>query len=382
MVLNGKAQTKEILTHGFMLDEQKQKMSKSVGNVVSPEQLLQKYGRDILRLWIASADYENDLACSDQWLNNTAEAYRKIRNTCRFMLSNLYDFDINNDMVEVENLHPLDQYALATLFDLNNQIHEAYKAHKFSQVFHLISNYCTTDLSALYLDIVKDRLYLEKPNSTLRRSAQTALYQILDTLTRLVAPILSFTAEELSDHYQKDKTKSIHLQNFSEVLDIWGILGDRHVPELPSRGLMVINTGDYAMFGIKMNNAWVLLKELRDAVLKFIEAQRTAGNVKHSLEAKVSLAFDKDSEQFKALTEFFIALDERKIDVVRFLRDWFIVSELEFLEDATRLAQAEGSNWIWASVQHVQGDKCPRCWQWEEFKTQELCSRCRKVVQE
>jgi len=191
---------------------------------------------------------------------------------------------------------------------------------------------------------------------------------------------LSFTAEEIYGHYAKNKKESIHLQNFAEVVDAWGVLGANHV-NIPEQGLLVVNTADYAMYGLRMNNAWEVMKELRGLVLKFIEEQRTAGNVKHSLEAKVTLHFDKDHPQFKIFTEFLAQLGP-DTDSVRFLRDWFIVSQLEVVECGAGLSKVDDSSWVAVKVEHAPGIKCPRCWQWEETsQPTHLCGRCQKVLQ-
>ena len=202
VVLDDKAPMKEIMTHGFVVDEKGHKMSKSLGNVVSPQELIDQMGTDGLRLWVSSLDLSGDAVVSQVLLRNVAEVYRKIRNTSRFLLSNLYDFSIEKDAIPVNKLRAIDQYALYELSRLDSNVLQAYAAYDYTAVFHLLSNYCSVNLSAFYLDIVKDRLYVEAASGYERRSAQTACWYILDTLTKLTAPILSFTAEAVSDHYQ------------------------------------------------------------------------------------------------------------------------------------------------------------------------------------
>ena len=205
MVLHGKAPMEIILTHGYTVDKDGRKMSKSLGNVVAPQDMIKKMGTDGLRLWAASVDYGGDLLVSDVVVDNVIQVGRKIRNTCRFLLSNLYDFNIKKDALPLDQLLPIDQYALQQLFEVQQSIRAFYEEYNLSAVFHELADYCTVSLSSFYLDIVKDRLYVEKSDGELRRSTQTACWYILDTLTRLMAPVMSFTAESVSDHYQQDK---------------------------------------------------------------------------------------------------------------------------------------------------------------------------------
>jgi len=352
MVVHDQAPMRTILTHGFIVDENKHKMSKSLGNTVAPNEIMQKYSRDILRLWVASADYEGDIVISEKLLQNVAEIYRKIRNTCRFLLSNLYDFDITKDAVHVDQMMALDRYALAQVSSVYEKVMQSYEKYHLTGVVHSINNYCTKDLSAVYLDILKDRLYVEKADSLQRRSAQTVMYHILHTLTQLMAPILSFTAEDLSDHYQKGAKTSIHLQDMAAPQADW---------------LMLEAT----------SKQWALLEEMRDAVLKMIEVQREQGVVKHSLEAQVTMFIDPASEQHKTLQAFLSRLKE---DSNRFFIDWFIVSQVAFAQSATGLEQS-AAPWLSGLVQHAAGVKCPRCWHWNETQHEkQLCQRCENVV--
>src|SRR5205085_3662947 len=205
MILEEKPCMKAIVTHGFTVDEHGKKMSKSLGNVVSPQEMVERLGTDGLRLWAASIDITGDAVVSDILLKNVQEVIRKIRNTCRFLLSNINDFDFKRDEVSLEKMQTIDKYALQELFELYEEIIHSYEEYNFTRIFHLLGTYCAVNLSAFYLDIIKDRLYVEKKDGRLRRSAQTVCFIMLDTLTKLMAPILSFTAEQLSDHYQKDK---------------------------------------------------------------------------------------------------------------------------------------------------------------------------------
>jgi len=352
MILNEQAQAKQILTHGFVVDEKGHKMSKSIGNVIYPQDVMNKLSRDILRFWVSSSDYEGDIIISDQVLKNVTEVYRKVRNTCRFMVSNLYDFDIEKDAIEFDKMIKVDQFALAKLFQVNKKIRQDYQGYNFASVFHTLNNYCANDLSAGYLDLAKDRLYVEKADGLLRRSAQTVIYNILDTLTKLMAPILSFLAEEVSDFYQKDKKETIHLQQFATCPDVWG-----------------------------KSNIQTLggLEEIKDVVLKSIEQQREAGVVKHSLEAKVTIYFDSKIEKLSIVQKFIKDL-EQKEDVTRFFKDWFIVSQVEFTDSSDGLQQTSLPG-VFVKAEHADGVKCPRCWQWSsQAGDDDLCPRCIDVL--
>lgn len=352
MVLSGHAPMWAILTHGFTVDENKRKMSKSLGNVIAPQEVITKYSRDILRLWVASVDYEGDVVVSEKLFANVAETYRKIRNTCRFLISNLYDFDVTKDAVDIKDMLALDQYAMAQLHKIAQKIRTAYAEYHFSTVVQTLNNYCTNDLSAQYLDILKDRLYVEKADGKLRRSGQTVLYHILDVLTHLMSPILSFTAEELADFYQPKTRQSIHLQQFVSTFDV---------------------------STIRMDGAWNVLEQMRDAVLKAIERKREENLVKHSLEAQLTIFIDKTSDEGALLDRFIKELPGRE-DVTRFFKDWFIVSQVTVVEKNTGLAATE-LPWLMVSAAHADGVKCPRCWQWEATThTDMLCARCGSVL--
>ncbi|MCF7800260.1 isoleucine--tRNA ligase [Candidatus Babeliales bacterium] len=361
MILNKKAPTDAFLTHGFTVDEKGHKMSKSLGNVIAPEKLVSKFSRDILRLWVASSDYQNDIAISENILKNTSEIYRKIRNTCRFMISNIYDFDKDKNSVDFDNLLKIDQIAFANLCELNQKVLNYYQEYNFAAVVQALNNYCANDLSALYLDIIKDRLYIEKADSNLRRSAQTVMYNILDSITRLMAPVLSFLAEEISDFYQKDKKESVHLQDFVNF---------EH---------NLINLKKVLEKNI-LHKTWQTLSDMRDAVLKVIEEKRVAGLVKHSLEAKVKVYLDNSSEQAKEIKKLITELETKSQDANRFFKDLFIVSQFEFV-DSDKGLEKTNFNWIFVGVEHADGVKCPRCWQWSKADSSNgLCSRCEKVL--
>jgi isoleucyl-tRNA synthetase len=384
MVLEQSPCMKTILTHGFTVDEKGRKMSKSIGNVVSPAQMIEKLGVDGLRLWVASVDCSGDIVVSDTSMNNAQEVFRKIRNTARFLLSNLYDFDFEQDAIALDQLRAIDVYALQRLFEVNREVIKFYAQHDYTAIFHALANYCAVDLSAFYLDIIKDRLYVEKADGLNRRSAQTVCWYILDTLTHLLAPILSVTAEQLSDNYQKNKKESIHLQTFKVVPNPWEILGmektEGQVPlafsKLPVSHVLenITKTG----YMIKQEECWQVALLARSALLKAIEAKREVGLIKHSLEARVALFIDPEHETLRLLLDLLNNLhDQTPQD---FLREFLIVSQVELATEKDGL-EATILSGLYASVTTARGVKCPRCWQWEETKhPQGLCTRCAAIV--
>ncbi len=385
MILEETPCTKTIVTHGFTVDAQGRKMSKSLGNVVSPGEMIEKLGTDGLRLWASTIDNAGDAVVSEVLLKNVQEVFRKIRNTCRFLISNINDFDISKDAVLVERMHVIDQYALQELFVLNQEVLQAYDEYNFTRVSQLLSNYCSVTLSAFYLDIIKDRLYVEKNDGIARRSAQTVCYAILDTLTKLMAPILSFTAEQLSDEYQKNKTDSIHLQQFAVVENVWETLAQRkYVAQPDAIGRRTFTETMYKVEEIGSRHAqedvWEILKDVRSSLLKAIELQREKHIVKHSLEAQVTLYLDPTAEHYKQINDFFVMLEDKGEAVEDFLREFLIVSQCTIAHDATNLEETELQG-LFARVEHAAGKKCPRCWQWDiTSDPDDLCRRCQKIV--
>ncbi len=347
LVLEQQACMRRIVSHGYTVDEKGRKMSKSLGNVVAPDEIVQKLGTDGLRLWVASMGNEGDLVVSPVVLANVAEVYRKIRNTCRFLLQNLYDFDIEKDAVALQNLLPFDQYALGTLAQVHEQLLGHYQEYRTTGNFHAWADYCAQELSAFYLDIVKDRLYVEGAQSHQRRSAQTVLWHILDTLTRNMAPVLSFTAEHLSDFYQKDKKSSIHLQSFADTT---------HFAQLRAQ-----------------EPVWNFLKAVRAVVLKAIEVQREQGVIKHSLEAAVTLYIAPHYyEEYPVLRELVVA--------PRLLREFFIVSHVDLRDVSDNLPESAMKG-VSTQAYGAPGTKCPRCWNFEvEVDERGLCTRCAPLM--
>lgn len=359
MVTNDLPPMKTILTHGFTVDEKGRKMSKSIGNVVAPQDMIDELGTDGLRLWVSSIDASGEAVVSKVLIANVKEVYRKIRNTSRFLISNLYDFDITKDAVAIDQLQEIDAYGLQELYKLQHKVLKLYAAMDFTGIFHLFGDYVSADLSSFYLDIIKDRLYVEKANGHKRRSAQTACWYILDTFTRLMAPILSFTAEQLSDHYQKNKTESIHLQQFA-TLDAL-------------RSLCTMTD----LAAQEHNQLWAGLKAMRSAMLKAIEQLREKGLIKHSLEAQVHFYADPTSNAAQQLLELSRKLAQKDQLLEEFFQEFLIVSQIHIFEEKQDDMQPTQVDGLYVHVTQAAGVKCPRCWQWQESASaDQLCGRC------
>jgi isoleucyl-tRNA synthetase len=337
------------LTHGFVVDGQGRKMSKSVGNTVSPEQIIKQYGAEILRLWVASSDYRDDVRLSDQILKGLSEGYRKIRNTLRYALSNLYDFDPAQHPVADAQLLPLDRWAKARTADLVARVRKAYEAYEFHLVYHSVVDFCAMDLSAIYFDVLKDRLYTAKADSLTRRSAQTVLYRLTKDLLRVLAPVMSFTAEEAWAELPGQKAASVFLADFpegSEAAD----------PEL--------------------TRTFDKLLAVRAAVQGLLEVARQAKVIGASLEARLTLH----------------ATDEARAFLQQHLHElpgYFIVSQVALVDEPPEggqplsLGAAFGAPaQVWAKVDRALGQKCPRCWAWSQKVGEgtEVCEKCQAAL--
>jgi isoleucyl-tRNA synthetase len=381
LATRGRAPYESVLTHGFTLDGRGRKMSKSLGNTVAPQDIIKKHGAEILRLWVSAEDYREDVRISDEIINRLVEAYRRLRNTARFLISNLYDFDPATDAVAHEDLDELDRWILHRTQVVLSRCREAYEKYEFHVVFHTLNNFCAVDLSAQYLDIVKDRLYCEGARSKDRRAAQTTLYSILDVLVHLLAPILSFTAEEIWS-YMPDKARrpgSVFLS---------------HLPE-PDTNLVDRELAD----------KWDRLFNVRSEILKALEFARNGGIIGHSLDAEVIVYSNGDKEE--PVLKSLMSGDTQKAE------DVMIISQLaspngekpQFLwelEEARR-AGMEGASaqildggrtgWGYYSkmldsiiaVFQAQGGKCKRCWKYEKeveenSADKEVCPRCAAVL--
>ncbi len=354
IMIKGEAPMRAIITHGFTVDEKGRKMSKSLGNVVAPQQVIDSVGTDGLRLWVASVGLEGDALLSDRLLQNVGQVYRKIRNTSRFLLQNLYDFDFARDAIVPERLEPFDRYAIRQLLLLQQRVLQAYKQGNPTAVYNLLNEYCTVEVSSFYGDVVKDRLYCEKADGLLRRSAQTTFWYILDTMVRLAAPIMSFAAEQVADYYQPSGRTSIHMQRFADLAVL-------------EKLFVGVDLGEY-------DAQWQLFKEMRSSVLKLIEAKRAEGVLGHSLEAAILLA---PSSSLKGLTV--------AGDLSVFLPMFFIVSSVAIQESTDGLVST-GVDGLCALASRAPGVKCPRCWQWEDgagspADSRGLCRRCVRVLQ-
>ncbi|MGB8367510.1 MAG: isoleucine--tRNA ligase, partial [Candidatus Babeliales bacterium] len=370
-----------IVTHGFAVDEHGHKMSKSIGNVVSPQEIIDLLGTDGLRLWASSIDCRGEAVVSDTLLRNVQEVLRKIRNTCRFLLSNIYDFSIENDAVDLTKMKVIDKYALQELLFVNYEIIQAYTDYDFTAAFHRLSSYSAVNLSSFYLGIIKDRLYVEKADGKKRRSAQTACWYILDTLTRLIAPILSFTAEQVSDCYQQNKTESIHLQQFANLTSIWELLAQQFTSEaqliskkvpqlfkdvLQTHGVTVELFGktEKRTISPEQESIWHLLKKIRSALLKAIELKREKGLIKDSLEVKLVVYFDPTAPFAQLLDTFFSELEDSHESVEEFFKEFLIVSNFDTVTGTNDLQESELKG-LWVNVEKAPGEKCSRCWQWD-----------------
>jgi len=355
---NGFAPYKAVLTHGFTVDSQGKKMSKSSGNVIAPQEIVDKYGAEILRLWVAGEDYREDMRISQQIIERLVEAYRRIRNTCRFMLGNLNDFDPRQHRVPYQDLSELDRWALHKLQELIKQCRRAYDRFTFHVIYHELYNFCTVELSAVYLDILKDRLYCSAPQDKIRRAAQTVLWDVLTSMLTLMAPIISFTAEEAWLQLPEDLRgcESVHMADLPQVK-----------PEYVDNALA---------------ERWDKLLEIRTVVNTATENARklTPPAIGSGLEAKVTLYTDEG--YLKAMEGY--AEDE--------LANLFIVSQVVKPKSPNNKAaanhlslgqNAEGT--IIAGVDKAAGEKCARCWKYDVAIGQnqthpDLCPRCAKVL--
>jgi isoleucyl-tRNA synthetase len=338
----GRAPYRSVLTHGFVVDGEGKKMSKSAGNVIAPEEVINQLGADVLRLWVAAEDYKDDIKISSEILKRLADSYFRIRNTYRFLLGNLYDFHPEKDRIPYRELHEIDQWALHQLQKLIARVREAYECFEFHTVYHSVQNFCAVEMSALYFDILKDRLYTFSSHSRGRKSAQTALYEILKALTCLMAPILSFTAEEVWKHLPPEpgKAESVHLTSFPEV------------------------KSEYLDDGL--NERWERIWEIRAIVTKALEEARKEKVIGLSLDAQIHLHIPEKVFSFLECYE-------------KDLKSTFIVSSVT-------LHQAKDEKEVRAEVLRADGKKCERCWNYDVSvghhpEHRVICQRCVEAIQ-
>lgn len=346
----GRAPYNAVLTHGFVVDGEGKKMSKSIGNVIFPQEIISKFGADILRLWVSSADYQADIRISNDILKQLSEVYRKIRNTFRYILGNLNNFDPNTDMVSYDQLEEFDKWALLRLAQVQEKVTAAFENYEFHVMYHTVHNYCTVDLSAIYLDVLKDRLYTSGATSVSRRAAQTTMYHILKTLVVMLSPILTFSTEEVWKHMPKtaDMPESVQLAD-------WPTLSEEYKNEV-------------------LNDKWTQILDLRSEITKALEIARRDKVIGHSLDADVTIYAAGDSYAHLA------ALGD-------FLPRLLIVSRVHLVEgtDAPQDAYRSEEAGMAIAVVAADGEKCERCWIYDETVGQveshpTLCKRCASVL--
>jgi len=344
----GRAPYKNVLTHGFVVAGDGKKMSKSLGNFIDPQKMVDQYGAEILRLWVAAEDYTVDIRISEEILKRLVEAYRRIRNTSRYILGNLYDFDCRKDMVPVEDMEEIDRWALHRLQEIIRRVRSAYENYQFHVVYYTLYNFCSVDLSALYLDVLKDRLYTSKAESRERRSAQSAMYIILDAMTRLLTPVLVFTSEEIWSNMPDydGKEESVHMTQFPEV--------------------------DPQYFDEDLGKKWETLIAVKGEMSKAIEIARQKKVVGHSLDSCVDICTPEKLQAF--LGEY--------LDTMKSL---LIVSQVNLvpadkISDPYESTEFEG---LKIEVSKARGVKCERCWNYSETVGESadhptICTRCVK----
>lgn len=347
VAMNGVAPYKGLLSHGFTLDGEGRKMSKSLGNVIVPSKVMNQLGADILRLWVSSVDYTADVRVSDSNFKQVSEVYRKIRNTLRFLHGNVADFNPVADRVAFENMRPIDQYVYVKLQDLINEVLEAYEKYEFAAVYHAVNNFCTGELSSFYLDIAKDVVYIEGVDHPHRRAMQTVMYDSLLALLKLLTPIIPHTTDELWAYMDNVEEESIQLTDMPQAEDL----------------------GEQAD---ALRERFSKLMLVRDDVLKALEEARNAKVIGKSLEAKVTVALPERSAGI---------LTADDIDYAQF----FIVSKFEEGSEGEMPASALKLDAATVLVEKAEGEKCDRCWTISETVGNDgdhptLCTRCAEVV--
>ena len=346
VAVKGKSPYKQVLTHGWTVDAQGRQMHKSLGNGIAPQEVIKDYGADILRLWVLSSDYQSDVRLSKEIIKQVTETYRKIRNTARYILGNISDFDVNN-LTPYEELEEIDKWALLRLNKLIKDCNKAYDSYRFNEAYNSLNKFCVVDMSQFYLDIIKDRLYTSKPNSTKRRAAQTSMYEILSALVRLLAPMTSFTAEEIwqyMPHRDGENRESVMLDYYPEPNKKWD--------------------------SEEIETKWNKIINIKDEVAKELEIARAEKIIGHSLNASVTL-YAEESEY-----EFLKGKEE-------LLKEVFIVSNVE-ISGNRRNEDAEVA--IGVKVEQAKGEKCERCWMHSESVGKNklhphICAKCSEVLE-
>ncbi len=353
MAIKECAPYRKVLTHGFVVDGEGKKMSKSIGNIISPQDVMRKYGADILRLWVASSDYVGDIKISSEILERLADGYRKIRNTFRYLLSNLYDFDPAKDAVGVEDLSETDRWMMSRLYRLAKEVGSYYENWEFHKVYRAVYNFCVYEVSAFYLDVMKNILYIMSPDSVERRSGQTVIFRILHILTRVMAPILSFTTEEVWGNMDfAGKEDSVHMSDWPDI--------DKDMAGWENR---------------ELDAKWEEILAIRDNVMKVLEVKRAAGLIAGSLEAAITLY--SDNEEVRDFIRENVGLFPEIFKVSK-----VAVSDKpeDDMEDTPGMSLKIG-------VKRAPGEKCPRCWNFSETVGEnedhpDLCKRCYNAILE
>jgi isoleucyl-tRNA synthetase len=342
-----------VVTPGWTLDEKGQAMSKSRGNDVDPVDIANRLGGEIVRLWTASVDFREDVVGSEALMQRVGENYKKIRNTFRYILGNLDGFDPARDAVAFDELQPLDQYMLRQAAEVSADVQQSYEDFAFHKIYHRINNFCGVELSAFYLDVLKDRLYTSARKSASRRAAQTAIWRIGEALVRLLAPILSFTCEEVWQYLPpvEGRLESVHLATFPEAKDV---LGTKETASAADP---------------RQAEDWKTVLGVRESVLKALEEARNQKLIGGNLQAQVMLT---------AVDPVFSVLERFKND----LRYFFIVSAVE-----VRRGPGNGDAPVVVEVSKAPGEKCERCWNFsthvgEDKNYPTVCERCRAVLKE
>ena len=344
----GIAPYKTVLTHGFVLDGEGRKMSKSLGNVVLPQEVTKVYGADVLRLWAASVDYRNDIKIGENIIKQLVEIFKKTRNTARFLLGNLFDFDPKSDYVPYENLKSIDKFALSRLNSLVKNVNEAFENYEFYKYFQYLQNFAAVDLSSFYLDIVKDRLYTSGKKSLSRRACQSVMHEISQTLVRILVPVMPHQAE-----------------------DIW-----QNMPECQRAGLESILLSDWVEVkpqwdNLELEKEFSELLKTRDIVSHAIEPLRSGDEkmVGSSLEVDI-LIQSEDADNQKLLEKY-----------KKELGDLYIVSHV-FVDDSAKfeaISEFEQEGYK-VKVQKAEGQKCERCWKYRELNSDGICSDCQEAI--
>jgi len=352
----GKAPYRTVLTHGFVVDGSGKKMSKSLGNVIAPQEIIKNFGAEILRIWVSAEDYKDDIRISKEILNRLTEAYRKIRNTCRFLLGNTSDFDHRDYS---DSLQEMDRWAMSRLQGLIRKVTNSYENYDFHEVFHAIHNFCVVDMSSIYLDILKDRLYTAKADSAERRASQWVLFEVLSVLTRLMAPVLSFTSEEVWGYVIRESAQGKDISAEESVFF-------SSFPEVQER-----------FQDSELEERWKKLLSLRNEVNKALELKRAEKFIGNSLEAKVQIYLP---EEFRSLAESYI----------EFLPAFFLVSSLKLTRESLAnvyegVYESTDIQGLQVIVEKASGSKCQRCWNWSESvgsfeESPDLCGKCYGVL--